>query len=509
MAIAFRSKGAWVAGTTSISMTMPTTHAAGDLLLMFIHTCNNAVTTPPGNGWQLLSPSPVSTGSANTALGVRLTVYWKIAQSSSEAAQTVAVTGGTATNGITVAYSGVDNTTPFDLTPVSAVAAASTANLSFPTLTTVTNGAMIVNAVALDNDGNSSSLVTSPVNASLESANLRHGQTVSTSTGGGISFIDGIKTTVGLISATTATVAAAARAYLTIALRPIITESHTGTFSISQSSSVESLGIKRGKGNYAIDQASAITISGVKKASGIGLVSQPSEVVFVGKKKASGVLAISQASEIQTAPKKVVSGEFNIPQDSSISVIGKKIAKAIFLIDQTSAIVSAGIKLGIIERYIGEFVITQASSIVSYGIKRSVGISTIFQGSNLSSNGRKVARSTLSITQNSGVSTSGRKMAIGSVNITSIASITTNGKKIAYAFLSISVQSAISITGTARIFTDEIIAGIRRGTSALFGIVHGRSALDNRAQGTSATLRKSTGIFRINNKKKGTVEIND
>lgn len=218
---AFRSKGAWCAGTTSVSFTMPTTHVAGDLLLMFIHTCNNAITTPPGNGWQLLSPSPQSTGTANTALGVRLTVYWKIAASSSEAAQTVGVTSGTATNGLTIAISD-PNGTPFDVTPTGSVQAASAANFTCPTITTVNDNCLIINAVALDNDTNSSTAVTAQSNASLASITRQHGQTVSNGTGGGIYIATGVKETAGAVNGTTGTVAAAARAMLTIAVRPVV-----------------------------------------------------------------------------------------------------------------------------------------------------------------------------------------------------------------------------------------------------------------------------------------------
>jgi hypothetical protein len=85
----------------------------------------------------------------------------------------------------------------------------------------------------------------------------------------------------------------------------------------------------------------------------------------------------------------------------------------------------------------------------------------------------------------------------------------TNGVKMASGIFEISVQSAITITGIMRIVTDEVIAGVRRGTSALFGIVHGRAALDHQIQSTMATSRKNTGIFRISNKKKGTVNIHD
>lgn len=568
MAIAFRSKGAWVAGTTSISMTMPTTHVAGDLLLMFIHTCNNAITTAPGNGWQLLSPSPVSTGTANTALGVRLTVYWKIAASSSEAAQTVGVTSGTATNGLTMAFSGVDPTTPFDVTPVSAIQASSLANLSFPTLTTATNGAMIVNAVGLDNDTASSTIVTSPTNASLTGVTRQHGQTVSTSTGGGVCVITGAKTSAGLISATTATVAAAARAYLTIALRPIdirsgttsITnagsvnttiqkggqsesdisnassavvqgikkalgivsisqpstvtttgqrqvETHSGSTSISQASTVTISAKKTGKGLSAISQPSTVSGLGVKKAAGSVSIEQPSTIVSNGKKTGKVATSISNPGTMMLSGKKQAKASLQISQPSTVTSLGIKVSKVITQISSATSVIVTGVKSAAFESKFGQTLINQASTVTILGIKKSVGISTISQGSNLTSNGRKGARSTLGITQNTGISTIGRKSAKGSSNIVSGVSVATNAVKIAYAVISISVESIINVTGKR--VTSTIVAEIRRGTSALVGIVHGRAAVDHRSSSTSATSRKSTGIFRINNKKKGTVNMHD
>ena len=219
MAITFIGKGAFASGTTSATAAVPTNYRPGDLLIIMVHTPNNAVTTP--SGWNLLAPSPVSTGTANTALGVRLTVFWKLA-TASQASVAVAVTSGTCTCVQMTCWRGVDVTTPFDVTPTSKVQATTSTALSCPTITTTTDGSMIINAIALDRDAVATTTMGTATNASLASVTEGHDQTVSTGTGGGIGFEYGIKTTAGAVNATTATITTCAHAYLTIALRPAV-----------------------------------------------------------------------------------------------------------------------------------------------------------------------------------------------------------------------------------------------------------------------------------------------
>ena len=498
MAIALRSKGAWFAGTTSVSATMPTTHAAGDLLLMFIHTCNNAITTAPGNGWALLSPSPVSTGTADTALGVRLTVYWKIAASSSEAAQTVSVTGGTATNGITAAFSGVDVTTPFDLTPVSAVAATSTADISCPTLTTATNVAMIVNAVALDNDTNSTSLVSSAANSSLASITIGHQQTVNTGTGGGVAFLYGIKTAAGLISATTATVAAAARAYLTIALRPI--KMATGTFStsaagtvtvavikkgqsaasVSQASTVTNVGRKGGQYAATISSTGTVTVAGLKQEgarTGSVAITQASTVTAVGRKTRSEILSISNGSSVNSGGQKRMSTTVSISASGTVTIAGKKIGKS------TVSTSSAG-TVTVVGSHAGRVTV----SITSTGAVTLVG--------------RKARSTDISITGTGTVTIVGKKGFTGAVSITQASSVTISGIKTGkHAFAASAAGTVIinyrtgrkgpvSIAGTV---TMTVVAGIPRVMMILYSDGSLRVKVEF-VEGATANL-SSTGVM--------------
>ena len=218
MAITFVNKGTWAAGTTSISPGIPASMQAGDFMILQVHTCNQAVTTP--SGWTQATTSPVSTGTANTAGGTRISVYYRWWQSG-DAAPTVAVTGGTVTNGIIVGYRGVDPTTPFDgVTPVATTKATASTTLTMTGLTTATNNALIHWAVARDQDLNSTTAVTAFTNANLTGITETHDQVVSTGVGGGIWTGRGFKTTAGATGDLTITQTSSIAVGITFALRP-------------------------------------------------------------------------------------------------------------------------------------------------------------------------------------------------------------------------------------------------------------------------------------------------
>lgn len=217
MAITFVNKGTWAAGTTSISPGIPASMAAGDFMILQVHTCNQAVTTP--SGWTAVTNSPVSTGTANTAGGTRVSVYYRFWQSG-DAAPACAVTGGTVTNGIIVGYRGVNSTTPFDATPVATTLATASTSLVMTGITTATNNALIHWAIARDQDLASTTEVTAFVNANLTGITETHDQVVSTGVGGGIWTGRGFKATVGATGNTTITQTSSIAVGLTIALRP-------------------------------------------------------------------------------------------------------------------------------------------------------------------------------------------------------------------------------------------------------------------------------------------------
>lgn len=217
MAITFVNKGTWGAGTTSFSPGIPAGMAAGDLMILTIHTCNQAVSAI--SGWTQITSSPVSTGTANTAGGTRLTAYYRFWQSG-DAAPTVSVTGGTVSNGIISGYRGVDPTTPFDAaTPVATTLTPASTTLTMTGITTNSANACIVWSIARDQDLNNTTAVTAFTNANLTGITEVHDQVVNTSVGGGIWTGYGFKATAGATGNLTITQTSSIAVGLTISLR--------------------------------------------------------------------------------------------------------------------------------------------------------------------------------------------------------------------------------------------------------------------------------------------------
>lgn len=260
MAITFINKGTWAAGTTSIAPGIPASMAAGDLMILQVHTCNQAVTTPAG--WTLVTGSPVSTGTANAAGGTRINAYYRFWQSG-DAAPTVAVTGGTVTNGIIAGYRGVHQTTPFDATPVATTLATANATLTMTGITTVTANALIHWAIARDQDLNTTTAVTAFVNANLTGITEVHDQVVNTGVGGGIWTGYGFKATAGATGNLVITQTSSIAVGLTIALRPAPTAysltAQGGSYSVTGASALLSRNrnLVASGGSYSYTGASA------------------------------------------------------------------------------------------------------------------------------------------------------------------------------------------------------------------------------------------------------------
>lgn len=229
MAITFVNKGTLGAGTTLATPGLPAALLAGDLLLLAVHTPNQAVTTPAG--WTPITSSPVSTGTANLAGGTRISGYYRFWQSG-DVAPAVAVTGGGCTVAMIFAYRGVDLTTPFDgVTPTTNIVAAASTTLTMAGITTVTSNARVVHLVARDQDLSNAAAVATPVNANLTGMTERHDQVVNTGVGGGIYVQDGLKASPGATGNTTATQTSSIAVCLTVSLRE---QGTTGTVSRTQ-----------------------------------------------------------------------------------------------------------------------------------------------------------------------------------------------------------------------------------------------------------------------------------
>ncbi len=221
MAISFVNKGTFQSGTGTVAPGIPASMAAGDLMILVIHSVNQSITGP--TGWTALTfPSHSGTaerGTAAAAGGVMVRCFARWWQSG-DAAPTVADTGDM-TAAIILGFRGVDPTTPFDgVTPVGMNAAAATTH-TLTGVTTASANALVVHATALDNDAASTSVLGAPTNANLSSLTEQHDQTVTAGQGGGINVITGFLASAGASgNTTTATGTSTAIASICFCLRP-------------------------------------------------------------------------------------------------------------------------------------------------------------------------------------------------------------------------------------------------------------------------------------------------
>lgn len=136
MAIGFRAAGAVgsrASGTTAVTVGVPAGTASGDLLLLIATASNNQ--TCSASGYTSAGTSSVW-GAPGNYFSVLL---WKIA-GSSEGSASVNTPSASALEAVMIGFTGVDNSTPFDVNAVWA-AASGTSPINVAGITTVTANA--------------------------------------------------------------------------------------------------------------------------------------------------------------------------------------------------------------------------------------------------------------------------------------------------------------------------------------------------------------------------------
>lgn len=239
-------KGTFASGTGAISLTVPTGIINDDLLIIICESANQAITAP--SGWtEVGSQATQSTGTAATAGGVRLAVFWKIA-GGLESSVSIADSGDH-TTGIMFAVRGADPQNPFH-NSASSAAAAST-SMTWPTFSTTVANTLILMLTAVDTDLASTATVGNITAANLAGITEIHDQTVIAGAGGGVHAAYGTKATAGALGSMTATGSTSVtHAYLTLAVQ-------------GQDPHV------RAVGQYKNDQITTIPVGGATGGDGI------------------------------------------------------------------------------------------------------------------------------------------------------------------------------------------------------------------------------------------------
>src|SRR5687768_1822358 len=214
MAIAFRAKGTWAAGAGAVSPGLPSGIQNNDILLLFVNTANQPISTP--TGWtQIGTNQTIGTGGA--AGGSSLQVYYRRVVGGESAPSVSAANYITA---IICAYSGVLNSgTPHEAVTQGNTTPAGT-SITMSGGTTAGANRQVINAAGRDIDANSSNGTTAQSNTNLTSLAIRHTQTVNTGTGGGLHIGDGVKASAGAIGNTVITQTSSIANWMQFALIP-------------------------------------------------------------------------------------------------------------------------------------------------------------------------------------------------------------------------------------------------------------------------------------------------
>lgn len=211
----FVSAGTMAEGTGAIAPGLPPGLQKDDIMLLFVETASQAVSTP--SGWAIVTDSPQETGAAGGATSTRLSVFWKRAVVA-EAVPSITDPGDHAIGQILAFRGCISTGNPWDVT--SGDTGASSTSVSIPGDTTTVAGCLVVLAVA--NQTDSATPQTSAfVNADL--TNLAELTDVNTASGngGGFAVAAGGKAAAGAYGATAATLAnASVQGRMSIALKP-------------------------------------------------------------------------------------------------------------------------------------------------------------------------------------------------------------------------------------------------------------------------------------------------
>jgi hypothetical protein len=207
VAIAVVAVGTVVTATTAaVNAPLPVGWAPGHLHVLVIETENEPI--PVMSGW-----SNVGAGVQNVAGGTitALTIRYRVAQSGDTAPSVPASTGAAAgkhTIARIIGFSGVDTTTPWDVTLFGSESVSDT-TVSFPDITTTTANCMIVHVFSTGQDTTTAQSSGAGTNANLTGLTNRMNNWTNAGGGGGFAMITGLKATAGAIGTTTTTLTTA------------------------------------------------------------------------------------------------------------------------------------------------------------------------------------------------------------------------------------------------------------------------------------------------------------
>lgn len=184
----FISTGTPAVGQAAINVAWPT-HATGDLGLLLVETSNEAPAAL--SGWTQLAQ--LGTGTPGAGGAVMLTIYGRIAASSSEGAVNVPDSGNH-NIGVIMVFRGANASSPVD---VSATGSGSGASITLPSVTTTGADRLVVCAVGDSWDNNSTARYSDWTHAGIASITERLDAGTTNGNGGGFGAATGERSIAG------------------------------------------------------------------------------------------------------------------------------------------------------------------------------------------------------------------------------------------------------------------------------------------------------------------------
>lgn len=187
----------------------------GDLLMLFVESANEAVTTP--SGWTIAPSSPQGTGTAGASGAVRLSVFYKFSEATEG---NVTITNpGDHSYSVMLAFRNVNRKDPFNTSSGTTLAAGT--SLTLPAVTTTRSQTMIVNSIAGDADATGAQFSNSWANATTGAPTNRFDDGTNSGRGGGVAVATALLGVAGSSGSTTVTqLSSVVSAPITYALNP-------------------------------------------------------------------------------------------------------------------------------------------------------------------------------------------------------------------------------------------------------------------------------------------------
>jgi outer membrane protein assembly factor BamB len=281
-AIAFRSAASvdQAGSPGSIAITKPAGILKGDVLIAVIAVRPDTLTITVPAGFTLERRQDQTTGNPNS-----VAVYRKIATASEPANYTFTATGNTGIAGGIMAFSGVDNTTPVDVSASSAIVSGTA--FAAPSITTTVANTMIVTAHEF-----SSSERWTPPTGMTEAVDVA---SLAPSNSGGVA-VEGNYTTQAAIGATGTLTANAAGnadtgATVTLALRPVVCGGTVADVDYLSATAVS------GQATLTWSTPSSVVI--LRKTSAFG-TERPADGVSYAVSEAIGTATVAYVGSAQT-----------------------------------------------------------------------------------------------------------------------------------------------------------------------------------------------------------------